>query len=216
MLNSPMTRPTAKTSILVGLLGESPNDTASLEALLGRRHGARLRFVSISPGITGSQLDNPKLQKIVHNNYRIVNPDVVVISRDLDAPATNRAQVLKRNGFFNKMNKSMGKEGVYLLNIEAMEALIAADIGVFNDRYKCVCVVPADPTTIPDPAAFLKKATPPGKPQYDEGHCASLLGQVDYDTVLANCRYFKAFDKKFTTRLLALTAPKGAPASPPA
>lgn len=211
-----MAQEEAKTSFLVGLLGESPNDTASLEALLGRRYGEQLRFVSISPGITGSQLDNPKFQKIVHNNYRIVSPDVVVISRDLDAPATNRAQVLKRNGFFRKMNKSMGKEGVYLLNIEAMEALIAADIQVFNARYKCVCAVPADPATIPDPAAFLKNATPPGKPQYDEGHCASLLGQVDYDAVLANCRYFRAFDKKFAARLLALATPKGAPATPAA
>jgi len=201
-----MAQQAAKTRFLVGLLGESPNDTASLEALLGRRYGAQLRFVSISPDITGSQLDNPKLQKIVHKNYQIKKPDVVVITRDLDAPATNRAQKLKRNGFFKKMNKSMGKEGVYLLNIQAMEALIAADIRVFNARYNCVCAVPADSTTIADPAAFLKNATLRGKLQYDEGHCAALLSEVNYETLLTTCRYFKAFDKRFAARLQALVS----------
>ena len=201
-----MAQQAAKTSFLVGLLGESPNDTASLEALLGRRYGAQLRFVSISPDITGSQLDNPKLQHIVRLNYRIKQPDVVVVSRDLDAPATDRPQRLKRNSFFNKMNQGMEKKGLYLLHVQAMEALIAADIEVFNTRYNCACVVPADPTTIADPAAFLKNATPPGKPQYDEGHCAGLLREVDYEQLLTACRYFSAFNKKFAARLLALAA----------
>lgn len=196
-----MAEQAARITVLVGLLGESPNDTASLEALLGQRYGEQLRFVSISPEITGSQLDNPKLQHFVRLNYRIKQPDVVVITRDLDAPAANREQQLKRKEFFNKMNQGMGKQVVCLLNIEAMEALIAADIRVFNDRYKCICVVPADPTTIADPAKFLKNATPKGKPQYDEGHCAALLGQVFYDTVLANYRYFAAFDAAFAARL---------------
>ena len=211
-----MAKKEVKPVFRVGLLGESPNDTASLEALLGRRYGEQLRFVSISPDITGSQLDNPKLQKIVHSNYRIKQPDVVVVSRDLDAPATNRAQVLKRNGFFNKMNKSMGKQGVYLLHIQAMEALIAADIRVFNARYRCVCAVPADPTSIADPAMFLKNATLRGKLHYDEGHCAALLREVDYDTLLAACPYFNAFDQKFSARLRALAAAQEATAAPPA
>ena len=70
-----------------------------------------------------------------------------------------------------------------------MEALIAADIRVFNARYNCVCEVPADPTTIRDPANFLKNATLRSKLQYDEGHCAALLSEVDYETLLATCRY---------------------------
>ena len=186
---------------VVGLLGESPNDTASVAALLGLRYGERVRFTVISPEITGSQLDNPKLQHIIRMNYRFKRPDLVVVTRDLDAPETDREQQLKRGEFFRKINLGLERKGVYLLNIHAMEALIIADIGVFNARYQCDCVVHADPMTIADPVAFLKSATPIGKPHYDEGHCADLLSRVTYDTVLANCRYFNAFDKAFAALL---------------
>ena len=210
-----MAKKAVRAGLLVGLLGESPNDTASVEALLGRRYGEQVKFVPISPEITGSQLDNPKLQHIIRMNYRFKRPDLVVVTRDLDAPETDRPQKIKRNEFFRKMNLGLERRGIYLLNVHAIVALIAADIRIFNARYECECVVPADPMTIADPVAFLKDATPPGKPHYDEGHCADLLGKVDYDTVLANCRYFKAFDKKFSARLRALVKAKGVPATPP-
>lgn len=199
-----MAQTTAAAGFLVGLLGESPNDTASLQALLGRRYGARVRFVVISPDITGAQLDSPKFQHIIRVNYRIKNPAVVVITRDLDAPATDRQQRLKRLLFFRKLNKGMDLKAVFLLHVQAMEALIAADIAVFNHRYQCVCTVPADPTTIIDPARFLKNATPFGKPGYSEGHCASLLQEVRYEELLAKCSYFAAFDADFARRLPAL------------
>ncbi|WP_210513648.1 DUF4276 family protein [Hymenobacter terricola] len=190
-----MARKAAEKSFLVGLLGESPNDTASVEALLGPRYGGRVRFTVISPEITGSQLDNPKFQHIIRKNYQFKRPDLVVVTRDLDAPETDREQKLKRREFFRKINVGLERKGVYLLNIHAIEALIIADIRVFNTRYQCVCEVPADPMTIADPVAFLKNATPTGKPHYDEGYCADLLGQVDYETVRANCRYFAEFDQ---------------------
>ena len=196
-----MAQKAAEKPFVVGLLGESPNDTASVAALLGPRYGGRVRFTAISPEITGSQLDNPKFQHIVRMNYRFKRPDVVVVTRDLDAPETDRAQKLKRNEFFRKINLGLEGRGVYLLNVQAIEALIMADIRVFNARYACACAMPADPTTVADPVTFLKNATPTGKPHYDEGHCADLLGQVDYDTVLANCRYFAAFDAALAARL---------------
>ncbi|RIY12904.1 hypothetical protein [Hymenobacter rubripertinctus] len=198
---------TAEKPFLVGLLGESPNDTASLQALLGQRYGQQVQFFVISPQITGSQLDNPKLQHIIRANYRFTKPDLVVVTRDLDAPETDRTQQLKRKEFFRKINLGLEQKGIYLLNIQAIEALIAADIRVFNNRYECVCEVPANPMTISDPVRFLKNATPPRRPQYDEGHCAELLAAVDYDTVLANCRYFADFDEAFQQRIPPLTPP---------
>ncbi len=199
-----MTQPT-----LVGLLGESSNDTNSLQALLNQRYGKRVRFVDLMPPdgrpkITGSQLDNPKLQHVIRANYRFQKPWLVVVTRDLDAPWTDRAKRLERLLFFRKMNKGFERKGIHLLNVEAMEALICADIAVFNNRYQCNCVVPDDPTTIHDPVKFLKAATRPGQPHYDEGHCADLLGKVAYDTLLANCRYFAAFDAEFSQRLPAV------------
>ena len=196
-----MARQAVEKPFVVGLLGESPNDTASVAALLGPRYGGRVQFTVISPEITGSQLDNPKFQHIIRMNYRFKKPDLVVVTRDLDAPETDREQKLKRQEFFRKINLGLERRGIYLLNIHAIEALIIADIRVFNSRYKCVCEVPADPMTIADPVTFLKSATPTGKPHYDEGHCADLLGQVDYETVRTNCRYFVDFDNEFAARL---------------
>ncbi|TDN40059.1 hypothetical protein A8B98_15810 [Hymenobacter sp. UV11] len=165
--------------------------------MLGRRYGEWVRFVIISPEITGTQLDSPKFQHIVRANYRFQKPDLVVVTRDLDAPASNRPKRLERLLFFRKINRGFEQKSVFLLNVEAMEALIAADAGPFNKKYGCICQVPADPTTIPNPAQFLKDATAGCRTRYDEGHCAGLLADANYEKLLANCRYFAAFDAQF-------------------
>lgn len=186
---------------VVGLLGESPNDTDSLRALLGRRYGEQLRFVIISPEITGTQLDSPKFQHIVRANYRFQKPNLIVMTRDLDAPATDRRKRVERLLFFRKLNKGFEQKGVFLLHVEAMEALIAADTRPFDKRYGCTCAVPADPTTIANPAQFLKDATASCKEHYNEGHCASLLAEVEYDKLLQYCQYFASFDQEFKRRI---------------
>ncbi|GAB3638889.1 hypothetical protein GCM10027422_44800 [Hymenobacter arcticus] len=196
-----MARKATRAKFLVGLLGESPNDTASVQALLRQRYDDRVQFVVLSPEVTGDNLEDPKSQVAIRIYYRITKPDLVIITRDLDAPATNRAKQLKRKEFFNRLNRGLEGKCLFLLNIQAMEALIISHIAAFNARYGYVCEVPADPTTIADPVTFLKKATPAGRPRYDEGHCASLLAAVDYDTVLTNCRYFAEFDQEFARRL---------------
>ena len=94
-----------------------------------------------------------------------------------------------------------------LLNIYEIEALICSDMATFNAQFGCTCAQPADPMAIPEPKEWLKRATEPGKPTYSVGHCPTLLGKVDYDTVLTNCRYFAAFDQEFASRLPALAAP---------
>lgn len=190
-----------KPSFVVGLLGESPNDTNSLQALLGRRYGERVRFVILSPEITGTQLDSAKFQHIVRANYRFQKPRLVVVTRDLDDPESNRQKRLERLLFFRKLNRGFEQKSVFLLNVQALKALIAADITPFNKKYGCACLVPADPMTIADPASFLKRATATCRKHYDEGHCAELLAEADYDTLLATCRYFAAFDQDFASRL---------------
>ena len=193
----------AKPNFVVGLLGESPNDTDSLQALLGRRYGERMRFVIISPEITGTQLDSPKFQHIIRANYRFRKPDLIIVTRDLDAPESDRQKRLERLLFFRKMNRGFEQRSVFLLNVQAMEALIAADIAPFDRKYGCACPVPPDPMTIADPAKFLKEATARSRKHYDEGHCAELLAEADYDKLLANCRYFAAFDAQFRQRVPA-------------
>ncbi|AMJ64189.1 DUF4276 family protein [Hymenobacter sp. PAMC 26628] len=195
-----MTHEEAKSNFMVGLLGESPNDTDSLQALLGQRY-EWVRFVIISPEITGAQLDSPKFQHIIRANYRFQRPNLIVVTRDLDAPESDRKKRLERLLFFRKMNRGFEQRSVFLLNVQAMEALIAADIAPFDKKYGCTCSVPANPTTIVDPAKFLKEATALCRKHYDEGHCAELLAEADYDKLLANCRYFADFDKEFASKL---------------
>lgn len=198
-----MANEAAKPNFVVGLLGESPNDTSSLEVLLGKRYGERVRFVIISPEITGTQLDSPKFQHIIRANYRFKKPDLVVVTRDLDAPEDDRPKRLERLLFFRKMNRGFEQKSIFLLNMQAMEALIAADIAPFDKKYGCTCLVPADPMEIIDPAKFLKEATARCRKHYDEGHCAELLAEADYDKIVANCRYFADFDREFSQRIPA-------------
>ncbi len=110
----------------------------------------------------------------------------------------------KRRAYFRKVQKQVGASSLLLLNIYSIEALIAADIASFNAHYGAHCVVAADVMTIEKSVELLKVATQQhGKQQYVEGHCGDLLARADYDMLLRNCRYFRAFDADFAARLPA-------------
>ena len=125
----------------------------------------------------------------------------MAVTRNLDAPESDRKKRLERLLFFRKMNRGFEQRSVFLLNVQAMEALIAADIAPFDKKYSCTCPVPADPMTIVDPAKFLKEATARCRKHYDEGDCAELLAEADYEKIVVNCRYFATFDQEFSQRI---------------
>ena len=205
-----MAKKAAKPAFRVGLLGESPNDTKAVARLLGPRYGERVEFFTLVRNITGDNLADAGTFKQLRRDYNYERPNMVVVIRDLDALETDKAQLRKRRAYFRKVCKALGdkeeEQTVYLLNIYSIEALIAADIERFNEYHHSACHIEGDVMQLEKPVEILKAATKHCKRQYIEGNCGTLLARADYDTLLRNCRYFRAFDAAFAARLPALPA----------
>jgi hypothetical protein len=192
-----------KPAFRVGLLGESPNDTKAMEALLKPRYGQRVEFFTLLRNVTGDMLEYAETFRNLRKEYEWEKPNLVIAIRDLDTLETKGAKWRQRQAYFRKVATVVEQKSLPLLHIYEIEALICADIAKFNATYGCACEVPADPMTIAEPKERLMAATPPGKPRYAEGHCAKLLAEVSYDMLLTNCRYFAEFDLDFSQRIPA-------------
>ena len=185
----------------VGLLGESPNDTKAIEALLKPRYGQQVEFFTLLRNVNGDMLEDAETFRNLRKEYEWEKPNLVVVIRDLDGVQTKGAKWRQRKKYFRDVDAVVEQKSLPLLNIYEIEALICADMAAFNKLFGCSCPQPADPMAIAEPKEWLKRVTEPGRPTYSVGHCTQLLAKVSYDTVLSNCRYFAEFDKAFAARL---------------
>lgn len=190
-----------KRTFRVGLLGESPNDTKAIEALLKPRYGEQVEFFTLLRNINGDMLEYAETFRNLRKEYEWEKPDLVIVIRDLDGLDTKGAKWRQRQKYFRKVSSVVEQKSLPLLNIYEIEALICAHIAVFNKHYNCACAQPADCMLIVEPKEWLMAATEPGKPRYSEGYSPQLLAAVDYETVMANCRYFRDFDTEFSLRI---------------
>lgn len=189
----------------VGLLGESPNDTKAVAKLLTPRYGAQVEFITLIDNVTGDNLETQGAFRQLRREYQLERPSLVLVIRDLDAleMKRNRVKYRSRYRYFRKVNRQVNGRALYLLSIYTIEALVAAHIESFNAYYGCQCEIDGDVMKIEKPIEVLRAATKNCEKQYLEGHCGDLLARADYDTLLRNCRYFRAFDAAFAARLPA-------------
>ncbi len=190
-----------RAKIRIGLLGESPNDTAAIRALLAPQYEQVATFFPILDGLTGGTLDSAKVLRALPLACANRSPDVVVVIRDLDGDENNLAQLRDRQAYFDHVNSAVGGIGLYLLHIQQLEALIAADAATFNQHYGARYRPQADVMRINGPKTELRRATHSCRVQYHEAHSPLLLGKVRYNLLSKHCRYFKDFDVAFSARL---------------
>ncbi len=187
----------------IGLLGESPNDTAAMRALLTPQYEQVATFFPLLDGLTGGTLDSAKVLRALPLACARRSPDVIVVIRDLDADESTLAQLRERQAYFERVDMAVNGIGLYLLHIQQLEALIAADAKTFNQHYGARYRPQNDVMRINKPKAELRQATARCKMQYEESHSPALLGKADYTLLLNRCRYFAAFDAAFAARLAA-------------
>ena len=192
-----------KRDFRVGLIGESPNDTAALLALLNQRYGGQFVGVAMAKGLTGDRLKIPKMRRVLQTEYDLKRPNLVVYIRDLDALASDAAQVARRQAEFQDIQKVVGGDALFLLHIYQFEALLLADVVTFNRVYHVAVPAPGNPTRVIAPKKKLMAATdkPKAARQYGPNDSAELAAQLDYARLLAKCPYFREFDAAFAARL---------------
>jgi hypothetical protein len=180
----------------VGLVGENPNDTIAIRALLRSRLGNGIEFFDLLKNVNGDDLGNQKMKHRFRREFQIEKPDIVLFIRDLDALESDLDQMERRKAYFGEWNNVVDRKGIFLLNIFELEALIWADIESYNTYAKLSIQPPFDPMLIVDPKGELRKHGP-----YNEGQAREIFLLLRPDIVAQNCRYFADFLLEFEKRL---------------
>lgn len=209
--------------IHVALIGESPNDTGPMIALLNQRFSNIAEFKTLMTDTHGSYLDRPGFPRTLRAAYLSANPkpDILIAIRDLDGLADDADQLELRKRFFRSLRNAINlssrssrritgkqrgeKEICPLLCIYEFEALILADIEIFNREYRTELEV-ADPEKIIRPKEVLIEASSKAESRtYQEGHCHDLFPLLRIDIIEQNSTQFRIFLQKLSQSIASVS-----------
>lgn len=182
---------------LIALVGEDPNDTKAIQNLLSQKYSRDVSFYPIIRNKRGDQLNNASTINALKIELEVRKYDYVIFIRDLDGLQTDKRKLDNRIKWFDNLNKVCNKRGLLLLNIYELEALILADIEVFNKEYKVSIANIGNVMFKKEPKEFLISKTAKTRKKYAESHCPDIFRKIRFAQVTANCEYFKAFIDKW-------------------
>jgi hypothetical protein len=186
--------------IKIGVVGEDPNDSDSIINLLSKRYSGKARFVKLAYRVTGEALETDKLFRAIAAELKSNKCKFIIYTRDLDGYKSESHKTNKRLNWFNAINTKINNNGLLLLNVWELEALILADIGTFNSIYRITHSFKGDPSVQKNPKEILKRLTNHSAKQYSVSHCPDIFKKLNIDTVIKNCSYFGDFIKKLETK----------------
>jgi len=186
---------------VIGLIGEDPNDTSSIKNLLEQKYTS-VEFKTLIKNMTGSKLDSPKTKKLLKLEFDDLKSKkknfLIIYMRDSDALHSEKDKIKIRQDWFNDLRNFINdKDGIFLLNIYEIEALILADIENFNKKYKTKIAFENNPMYQKEPKEFLKSKTT----KFKESDNPEIFKKLDFETVLNNCPYFKDFIKELDSKI---------------
>ncbi|HMQ78522.1 MAG TPA: DUF4276 family protein [Ignavibacteria bacterium] len=191
------------TKLKIGLIGEDPNDTNSIQNLLIRKYSEKVYFKKLIRNIKGFYLDNPKTLRSLEIEFEDQKPFFVIVIRDLDGLPEDSAKIGVITNWFDSINKKLNNTGIFLLNIFELEALIFANIDVFNKAYKTKIKQNRNPMYIKEPKEELMRKSRQVniKKEYEESHAPAIFEKLDLDVLAKNCLYFRQFMDAFEKQL---------------
>lgn len=193
---------TLKNNIVIGLVGEAPNDTQSVKHLMEKKYGLGFDFIFMLDRINGSQLDAQRTKRFLRIEYESKKPDIVIFIRDLDGLLDdNDGKLEERRLYFTNSNRVVDKKGIFLLHIYEIEALILSDIEVFNEIYDSALDLIDDPMLIKESKEYLRSK----QNKYNESHNPDIFKKIRFEKAL-ECTYFDRFITKFDKRILSRTS----------
>lgn len=185
----------------IGIIGEDPNDTTSIQNLLVKKYPKLFHCKPMIRNKKGYQLDNERVPKSLKVEFEDYNPDIVIFVRDVDGLATEQVKIKKVKDWFEKLNAVVDKKGILLHNIYELEAMILADIDTFNRMYNTQIKFPGNVMFQKEPKEYLIGKTEKLQKTYAESHCPDIFNNLNFDTVVKRCDYFRAFNEAFIQKL---------------
>lgn len=184
----------------IGLIGEDPNDTSSIEFLLSQKY-KDLKFTPVLRDLTGSNLDVlDRVMRLLRIELLSKSFDFIIYIRDLDKMSYKADRI----NWFKSLNTVTNNTGIYLLNIHEIESLILADIECFNKHFKVNAQCKVDPTTIEKPKEELEKYTK----EFKRSSNKELFKKLDIVKLREKCNYFDIFIKELELKIASSTPKK--------
>jgi hypothetical protein len=182
----------------IGLIGEYPTDIKAVAALLRKEFGSEIAILPLLLDIHGDNL-NPeqknekgKVKRLLRQEFEWEKPDVVIFIRDLDATPLCEdytEKIFRKKRYFTEYRSIVGKDkALFLLNVYELEALIFANIEVFNKEYIADLQPVENIYHIKDPKGLLKTA---GNKKYNQSDNPALFKLLEIDVLKANAPHLK-------------------------
>jgi hypothetical protein len=187
--------------IRVGLVGEDPNDTLSLKNLLEKKYSGRILFLPLVERIRGFQLDNKKTKKALPIEFKSKKCNFIIYIRDLDGLPSEKNKILKRIQWFTSLDSLANNQGILLLCIWELEALLFADIDTINSHYRIKHRFKGNPMFLKEPKEELMRLTKHTNNEYKESHSPSLFLKLNEQYLIKRCIFYKEFIEKLEERL---------------
>jgi hypothetical protein len=181
--------------IKIGVFGESPYDTDAICNLLTKPYAGRFSFVKLLRRISSEELSSiGKMRRILKAEISSrTDVSAVIVVLDLDSHGQDAEALREKKAWFEKLNESFPQNGLLLLNVYELEALILADIETFNRLFRTSIKFKGDPMAQKDPKEYLVRATRSYRRTFAVKDNPEVFSNLNIDQVKQKCRYFKEF-----------------------
>lgn len=193
-----MQQPTIK----IGLIGEDSTDTDAITHLLKKKYKEGFSYRTLSLYKKGTQLFTESASKSFNFEIKKDPPHCVIVIADADAVITENPKINHKRFLYERLSKLLSCKSLLLLNIYELEALIFADIDIFNSHYHVSIKGDRDVMYISEPKEELRRKTSKMKKKYSESHCPDLFKDLRIEIVSKNCAYFKEFLNDFSQMII--------------
>jgi Domain of unknown function (DUF4276) len=166
----------------IGIVGENfQNDACAFKAFLTPHYEGQITFVPIGNTLNGKIFATQKVLSTIPTLVKVNKLDAVLFMCDLD----NESKKRERHQWFSTIQKSVNFKSVLFIAVKELEALILADIEIFNKIYGVSIQYHKNPKFEEDPKKFLMTRTEKSKAkrQYDEPHALEIFSQLRFDIV---------------------------------
>jgi hypothetical protein len=187
----------------IGIIGENfRNDACAFALLLTPQYKDKIIFVPILKSLKGGYNSASKIARMLPAEMDKNRLDGVICTHDLD----EHSRLALWEKWFADVNASIKKKGILYLAVMELEALILADIAIFNDIYGADIQYPKNPKNEPKPKEFLMSKTFKTKRKYDENHAEEIFAQLRFANILKQHNgenSFQKFIENFETRFVS-------------
>lgn len=184
----------------IGIIGENfRNDACAFALLLTPQYKDKITFVPVLKSLKGGYNSASKIARMLPTEMDKNRLDAVICTHDLD----EYSKLALWEKWFAEVNASIKKKGMLYLAVMELEALILADIDIFNEIYGVDINYPKNSKNELKPKEFLMTKTFKAKRKYDENHAEEIFARLRFANILKKHngeKSFQEFIRNFETR----------------